>query len=335
MRSTKVISFFASFSILGLAACANVADEPSENPQPVETTVSELRALQDNEKLGTIAFGESRTTSYAENPLYRAYSFSGRVGDSVDIWVRSSTSTDALAFLLASDYTTLASNDNASSSTKDSHIVFTLPTTATYWIAFREANQESANFTVSLNGGGSNTPGDVFDPATCAGGTAFTEDYALRYFEPGANHSTDLASVRAYRRKRQCNKVTGCAAWQDNPSELVYTFDDKAINSGAFSASVASDSSVHLQFSRNDGSSTIVFYSTALGSNGSSTMSGYNYGYYLRDGAAINEQQPTLNLRVSTSCFHAKLTGSTIRSDRADYLESEFVLYGSTIAPPH
>ncbi|WP_394837308.1 PPC domain-containing protein [Pendulispora rubella] len=336
MHSTKLISCFASFSILGLVACANVADEAVDPQQEtVETTASELRALQDNEKLGPISYGQSKTVTYTENPLYRAYSFSGTAGDSIEITVHSTTSTDAMAWLLAADYTTLASNDNANSSTKDSRIVFQIQTTGTYWIAVREANQEDATFTVTLNGNGSGTPDGIFDPNYCSGGTPFTLQQALRYFAPGANTSSTMVNLTSHKRRRSCNKVTGCGAWQTNNGAIVWTHDSTTtLDTASILAKVESDSSVQL-YVQGSGSKQALRCGPA-DSDGTfpcigNPSQGCDGSHGLKDSTAIVNALPELH--ASTTCFHAKMSGSTISSSSADYVETEAVLYGTTLSP--
>src|SRR5262249_51620104 len=61
-----------------------------------------------------------------------------------------STNGDARAWLLRPSFSTLKSNDDDSADTRDSHIVASIATAGTYYIAFREKNLEDANFTVSL-----------------------------------------------------------------------------------------------------------------------------------------------------------------------------------------
>ncbi len=103
--------------------------------------------------LGTIASGDTKTSTYSDPPKYRAYGFYAKGGDVIAIDVTSPDG-DAMAWLTDETYATAyAFNDDASSKTLDSHIDYTvpdgLPRTA-YRIVFRDYDQLDATFDVSL-----------------------------------------------------------------------------------------------------------------------------------------------------------------------------------------
>ncbi len=98
---------------------------------------------------GTLSYGDSRTTLYSNPPRYRAYKFAGVTGDEVSIDVSSSAG-DSVAWLLDSKYAIVASNDDASGSTLDSHIDKKLTKSGTYYVALRDYYLESHYFTVKL-----------------------------------------------------------------------------------------------------------------------------------------------------------------------------------------
>jgi hypothetical protein len=213
MSSRFLFSSFAVAASLSLSFVA--AGCGSHEQEAAETDSSELRALTPAEIVGTIAPGTtSAPIHYQAPPQYRALSFTGKEGDVVDAWVRS-TDGDAIAFLaMASKLKTIADNDDASDSTTDSHLTATLPADGTYYIVFRERDSEPATFTVSLAitpavtppiGGVVTTPnaagkttlsGTVYDPASknpLFGVIVYVPTAALAAFTDGP--TTDLCST--------------------------------------------------------------------------------------------------------------------------------------------
>lgn len=211
------------------AALALVVGCSASSPEPdVEVSSDALRALTRAEIVGDLQYGQtSPAVAYKEQPKYRAFRFQGRQGDAIDAWVRSANG-DARAWLLDASFHNVVSNDNASASTRDSHLVTTLVRGGAYYIAFREATLEDASFTVSLNattgstcdpeeedcpgvGGGSGAAPDPFDPASCAG-PAMTKAQAIARFSAGAT-SAKLGDFAILQRKHWCNPLTGCVDW--------------------------------------------------------------------------------------------------------------------------
>jgi hypothetical protein len=140
-------------SFLLLAACASKA--------PVSDDFSDLAGSDEKSDafsyrmklLGTLDYGASTSsTPYSKSPRYRAYKFNGYEGDRVDFWVRSNNGGDAVAWLLDGSFNVLASNDDASDSTLDSHVVMTLGPSdkATHYIIYRDYSLSSAKFSVDL-----------------------------------------------------------------------------------------------------------------------------------------------------------------------------------------
>ncbi|MFO0668409.1 MAG: hypothetical protein U0235_02115 [Polyangiaceae bacterium] len=66
---------------------------------------------------------------------------------------------------------------------------------------------------------------DPFDPASCTGAPATTADFAAR-FAPGATLAY-LGNYSVKVRTRDCNTVSGCTAWRDNPDAF-----DMSLNKG-------------------------------------------------------------------------------------------------------
>jgi hypothetical protein len=219
------LSVLAALSFLaaggaGLAGCA-ADDGSSDDGAPVADVASDLSASR-IQQLGTIASGATKTVAYTSSPLYRAFTFTAKKGDAVDVWIRSSNG-DAVAYVLRASYLSVAQNDDASATTTDAHIATTIHADGTYFVAFKEAKGKSADFTVAFastpesTGVDAGPPKDAgsasqdpFDPASCAGGAPL--DFVSK-FAPGATEAV-LSDFQIVLRKRQCNSVTGCSPWQ-------------------------------------------------------------------------------------------------------------------------
>lgn len=102
--------------------------------------------------LGTLHDGDIRQTSYTKTPRFRGFDFTGAVGDTVDAWIRS-TSGDAVAWVLDGKFHVIAKNDDADATTRDAHLVATLPvnTTGRYYIVFRDYDLKSHPFTTTFH----------------------------------------------------------------------------------------------------------------------------------------------------------------------------------------
>ena len=189
--------------------------------------------------MGSLSYGQtSAAVSYHNPPRYRAFKFGGQKGDKVDLWVKSSNG-DAVAWLLDNSFRTLAANDDASGTNRNSHITATLPGNTnpdiiTYYIVFREYSLRNATFTVTLNG----TPAaDFFGPCavdadctkvlrTCCGNlgwTAVRSGAATAYHDSlmcAANPICPAIATRPDYGLAECNATTHkCELVQ--PSDIV------------------------------------------------------------------------------------------------------------------
>lgn len=140
--------------VVGLVtALAGCAAGPSKDTDAVASDAAGLRPST-VQYLGVIEDGDTRTVAYSTPPKYRAYGFSASGGDTITIEVKSKNGGDALAWLTTSSYSALASNDDASSSTLDSKIVYAVPSGAAkraYRIVFRDYDLIAATFSVRLS----------------------------------------------------------------------------------------------------------------------------------------------------------------------------------------
>jgi hypothetical protein len=137
------------FSVLIFAFACNA-------PKPAaDDDFSELAALDQKSdafsskmrNLGSLDEGQPRRVYYTSSPLYRGYTLDG-AGD-VDLWVSSSTG-DALAWLLDSKFHIVKKNDDADETTYDAHITGTIPAGATlpYYLVMRDYDKTSGWFSV-------------------------------------------------------------------------------------------------------------------------------------------------------------------------------------------
>jgi len=100
--------------------------------------------------VGRLLFDQSALAGYFDPPRYRAFQFSAAKGDALDIWVRSEDG-DAVAWVLDTNYRTLAWNDDAYVGTTDAHIRLVIPASQPiFYIAFREFNFTFSHFWVTL-----------------------------------------------------------------------------------------------------------------------------------------------------------------------------------------
>lgn len=156
--------WFIVIAALAVAGCSAEA----EKDDSVASSYSSELTVTGAAYLGTISSGDTKTSYYSDPPKYRAYGFSANPGDNIVIDVTSPDG-DAMAWLTDSTYAkTYASNDDASSSTLDSHIAYTVPSSATsksFRIVFRDYDRLDAEFHVSLTVKGSKPSGSC-DPAS-------------------------------------------------------------------------------------------------------------------------------------------------------------------------
>lgn len=140
-----------SVAVLAMAGCAS-ENGAAEDKDPVESYESELR-LSGPRYLGTIANGETKSAYYYDPPRYRAYGFTAQGGDEITIDVTSEYG-DAMGWITTSSYDVLAANDDANSSTLDSHVTYTVPDgtpSRSYRIVFRDYDRLDATFDVTLH----------------------------------------------------------------------------------------------------------------------------------------------------------------------------------------
>jgi len=139
----RLVTFFTLSAAFGCSAQSFSRNESAAHE------ASALRALLPTEIVGTLAAGETKTIAYSNPPEYRALTINARANEPLDVWVRSFDG-NPRAWLLGSQYETLAYNYDASTTDKNAHITFTAPAAGTYYLAFRDEAYEDASFTVSM-----------------------------------------------------------------------------------------------------------------------------------------------------------------------------------------
>ncbi len=150
---TKSISFALSALAITAAAATpacSSADSTKESAADTRSAITVTSAMI----VGSLDFPQTTaTTTYTSTPAYRAYKFGGSAGDKVDVWVRSNDG-DALAWILDDNFHTLATNDDASASTTDSHMTWTVAAgeTFTHYVVFRDYYRATSHFTVQFTG---------------------------------------------------------------------------------------------------------------------------------------------------------------------------------------
>lgn len=210
-RAVFLFTGLAALTSVGAACSAAPVDGPDDG-----TEESGLRTLSDLEKVGTLTFGETRDVDYSETPLYRAFRVEATPGDKLDAWVRSDDA-DAKAWILGSDYRTLASNDDADATTLDAHVVYTAREAASYYLVLREKNRESATFTVSLaprsgssGDAGADAAADAASEAGAANLYGFTDGQRVAA-RAGGTLTQNIGP--SYQCHRKTNTGVPCGGW--------------------------------------------------------------------------------------------------------------------------
>jgi hypothetical protein len=145
-----------------MAACA------APTREDYDSTSDELRALSTSEIVGTIAYGETKTVAYTKTPLYRALALTAEAGDEVSIDVKGEGTADARAWLLRSTFGSLASNDDATPTTKDANVHYTFTKAGTYYVTLRENARRDATFQVTVTKVGGAVATDAGPPPAAA-----------------------------------------------------------------------------------------------------------------------------------------------------------------------
>lgn len=168
MKMNRTFGVFA-LGILGalaVSACSSAERVGVEAKEDVAVeasaiTLKHIRIAGSLDRDETIA-----KTRYTAPPKYSGYKFAAAAEDMIDVWVRMSVASrvrpgDAVALLVDNDFQMLKYNDDASASTRDAHLTYTVPQsrdtgTHTFYVLFREYDYRNADVTVEFKrtGGG-------------------------------------------------------------------------------------------------------------------------------------------------------------------------------------
>jgi mono/diheme cytochrome c family protein len=140
-------------AMLPVIGCLVLAGGCEPATEEIASTGDDL-AARNVQVIGALQYNQtSSVVAYTNPPRYRAFSFTGKPGDQIEIWVRSpDRSGDAFVLLANSNLQDLRWNDNADKTTTDAHLVVTLPASPVFYICFRDISKRPANFTVQLIG---------------------------------------------------------------------------------------------------------------------------------------------------------------------------------------
>jgi cysteine-rich repeat protein len=143
LRPIAAFSFVVATLVAGCGTPV-ILDESSSS-----SAIGELRILADDEIVGDLGFGETvGPIAYTDTPKYRALRVQALAGDLLDARIRT-TDGEAIAWILASDFRTLAASA-LEPRRRDATVTHRAASAGTYYVAFRERDQENATFAVSL-----------------------------------------------------------------------------------------------------------------------------------------------------------------------------------------
>jgi hypothetical protein len=141
-------------AVLGLLGACSAQSETAKEEATDETT--QEFGLRDTKIAGSLSYGQtSASTSYKFNARarYVAYKFSGKAGDEIDVWVKSSNG-DPVTCILNNDWQVIAKNDDATPSNTNSHIKtkLTANPSDTRYVVVRDYWLDPMSFKVELKG---------------------------------------------------------------------------------------------------------------------------------------------------------------------------------------
>ncbi len=199
---TYPTKFFAS-GILGIAIVSGLAACGGGEPLPKEDVSAEISALSQlsgtSRNVGTLESGHTKSVTYSSTPKYRAITINAKPGDAIDALVHSSDG-DALAWFTDSKRNVLYFNDDASGSTYDARIKYTLPASAyagDYTLFLREYDYGASTFSVSLSITSSAPKPECTVDSECAlGPDAGADDAAQCNAATGKCETVDAANIK-------------------------------------------------------------------------------------------------------------------------------------------
>lgn len=185
-------------SLVAASGCSQATEEPDGAPDKLAVAESDLK-VSGAQYIGRIANGETRKVVYAAPPAFRALGFEARGGDVVTVDIKS-VDGDPMAWITDSGYNVLASNDDASPTTLDSRVTYTVPKSTarrTFRIVMREYDQAAANLSVTLSIAPAAPPVCQYDGKTFQPNTSFPATDGCNTCSCGPNGGTPACTKMA------------------------------------------------------------------------------------------------------------------------------------------
>jgi len=132
-------------SLLGLAvALAGCGVGEVGEGEEIQEGEGEALVVDSSAVIGSIDFGQTVSEiPFNCSPTYRALRFATtKPNQQIEVWARSSDG-NAIAWVTNASFSSLASDDDADSTTSDAHIVHTLRKVAVYYVLITEATPPS------------------------------------------------------------------------------------------------------------------------------------------------------------------------------------------------
>ena len=155
-RARSAVYFVVAFAVGASATlmaygCSNAAqstDPTSSTEEAVGGTLHNIAIL------GSLTYGEiTPPVYYSDPPINRAWSFQGSAGDAIQIDVEAQAPTGyPRVWLLTSSFTTIETGKYTLGETTLTRLAYALPSTGTFYVAFRDVNYASGWFGVALHG---------------------------------------------------------------------------------------------------------------------------------------------------------------------------------------
>jgi hypothetical protein len=139
-------SLFALSALL-LVACGAETSEDAE----IAEGADELSLFR-TQDAGSIGFGETKDVAGGTGGrVDKALRIDAKAGDVLDAWVRGTAGADAKAWLVDASSKTLATNDDASATTRDAHVRATVTSDGAYYLVFRDKVSAGGALRASLS----------------------------------------------------------------------------------------------------------------------------------------------------------------------------------------
>lgn len=333
--------FVFSTLLVSLGACAAEVSVDA----PADTDSEALRALKENELIGSISYGDKKGPyDYTGSPYYEALEFKGAAGEDVTVTVQSGGRVKA--WLQDPQNTTLASGV-AKDIGQGVELKARLSSAGAHYIVWREVEDEEAKVNVWLQKKVTSPTSkkvslaSLFDGSLTNGDNLQTAE-VVKLFAPAETQAT-LGGFAVRQRYRVCNTVTGCADWQypsktsfayfpytsSCPSPSVRSFDEVV---GTLTMKIPQANYFDLEVQskairgtcRYGGAQCSTFTAIEPNCTNGGSYAGADYGNGVPAPSYV-----TLQTFFKRSYFFARQTHTTSADGQGTYRQAEYALYGS------